>query len=79
LGIPAYYDTSNDAFVAPNDALAVINFINAFGAEAEGESAALGDDPPLSPAGADVLSSDFLALLALDVASQIGVRRRGGL
>ena len=85
-----YLDVNGDGFVAPDDALAVINHINAFGPgpvepdiiveDAEGESM-------LSPFSSQARSSlaatttqprldETIALLAFDMAEQESVRRK---
>jgi len=65
-----YLDVNGDDFVFPNDALEVINIINA-NPEGEGEASQVPATLHTQP-----FSSDLLALLALDIASQ--PKRRHG-
>jgi hypothetical protein len=80
-----YLDTWNsttntyagDNFIAPADALAVTNFINQFGngqpgPAGEGE----GEATPANQPDHNLLSSDLIALLALDIAAAGSPRRR---
>jgi hypothetical protein len=65
-------DTSGDGSVSALDALLVVNHMNAFGAEPEGESPA--EPAPAAPEAASEL--DLLAILAEDH-EQLLRRRRG--
>jgi hypothetical protein len=77
--VPFLLPASGDNSIAPNDALMVINFINAQGA---GEGEASTSSPPVeaamltgaTPAG-EQLSGDLLTLLAFDTAP-LSIRRR---
>jgi len=66
-----YCDVDGDGVVAPNDALEVINHINAFGSS-EGEGTGVGSqESGVGNQGTGGLSeAELLALLAVDVASQ---------
>jgi hypothetical protein len=68
-----YLDTDADNFVAPGDALAVINYLNAGQIGGEGESTSPPTAPNTEPSGAT--EADLLTLLASDVAAESRRRR----
>src|SRR5262249_49592205 len=78
-GGPGYLDTTDNNEVAPLDALLVINALNAgLGGEGEGQESGAGsqESRTLRPETIVIQEGDLFALLALDVASETGVRRR---
>jgi hypothetical protein len=75
----AALDVDGDGYIAPKDALAVINALNALarlsaGSGGEGEGAT-GDDDAALVVAADGPDGDILALLAADVAGASRRRR----
>jgi hypothetical protein len=73
IGAP-FYDATGDGSVAPGDALAVINDLNAFGARAVGDEAGEGEGAGaarLAQGNGDRNEGDWLALLAADVAESV--------
>src|SRR5262249_29182940 len=72
-----FVDANGDTFVAPNDALAVINAINA-GQGGEGESTPVSSQQSAVRTQGGTSADELMALLAVDIAGQPIPRRREG-
>jgi N-acetylneuraminic acid mutarotase len=78
---PPYLDTTGDDWVVPGDVLEIINWINAYGAglpgpSGEGENSEQATSLAGASSPASAASTDWLSLLAIDVANQSSTRRR---